>query len=201
MSNQIGLRELTLTNILNAALALRLRLKSLFALVSTSSTQYHTIATNVKPCIEFEAARLDGAKDIPGRAAINKPFINGLKFSCLMRDNRPQRRFNDARSSGRFNKREAVFNKHGRRDERRAGDRPRLEMFDVVCARCGKDTQVPFKPTSSKPVYCRECFTRDGDSPRRDSPRRESQNTGEESDQLSQINRKLDKIMRALKIE
>lgn len=32
------------------------------------------------------------------------------------------------------------------------------EMFDAVCAECGAATQVPFKPTEGRPVYCRECF-------------------------------------------
>lgn len=32
------------------------------------------------------------------------------------------------------------------------------EMFDAVCAGCGVQTQVPFQPKGSKPVYCRDCF-------------------------------------------
>lgn len=32
------------------------------------------------------------------------------------------------------------------------------EMFDTVCSECGTETQVPFKPTEGKPVFCRECF-------------------------------------------
>ena len=32
------------------------------------------------------------------------------------------------------------------------------EMHTVVCAECGKETQVPFKPTGVRPVYCRDCF-------------------------------------------
>ncbi|MCZ6692005.1 MAG: zinc-ribbon domain containing protein [Planctomycetota bacterium] len=32
------------------------------------------------------------------------------------------------------------------------------EMFAVTCAACGKETQVPFKPTGSRPVYCDDCF-------------------------------------------
>ncbi|MFH1835911.1 MAG: CxxC-x17-CxxC domain-containing protein [Methanobacteriota archaeon] len=32
------------------------------------------------------------------------------------------------------------------------------DLFDVVCSKCGKDTQVPFKPTEGKPVYCRDCY-------------------------------------------
>ena len=38
----------------------------------------------------------------------------------------------------------------------------RREMFDVVCAECGKTTQVPFRPTGSRPVYCSDCFSGQG---------------------------------------
>ena len=41
---------------------------------------------------------------------------------------------------------------------RMGGTTGRREMFPAVCSRCGKDTQVPFQPTSGKPVYCSECF-------------------------------------------
>ena len=36
--------------------------------------------------------------------------------------------------------------------------RPARQMYDAVCASCGVNTQVPFQPNGSKPVYCRECF-------------------------------------------
>jgi CxxC-x17-CxxC domain-containing protein len=39
------------------------------------------------------------------------------------------------------------------------GSRP---MFDVVCASCGKETQVPFQPRGDRPVYCSDCFSRQG---------------------------------------
>lgn len=32
------------------------------------------------------------------------------------------------------------------------------EMFDAVCAECGKECKVPFKPSNDRPVYCSECF-------------------------------------------
>ena len=32
------------------------------------------------------------------------------------------------------------------------------EMFDVICSKCGKQTQVPFKPTNNRPVYCSDCY-------------------------------------------
>ena len=37
-------------------------------------------------------------------------------------------------------------------------DRPQRQMYDAVCAGCGINTQVPFEPNGSKPVYCRDCF-------------------------------------------
>ena len=33
---------------------------------------------------------------------------------------------------------------------------------EAVCARCGKDTQVPFKPTAGRDVFCRDCFRGSG---------------------------------------
>ncbi|MEI8196761.1 MAG: CxxC-x17-CxxC domain-containing protein [Phycisphaerae bacterium] len=32
------------------------------------------------------------------------------------------------------------------------------QMFPAVCASCGQQTEVPFKPSGSRPVYCRDCF-------------------------------------------
>lgn len=32
------------------------------------------------------------------------------------------------------------------------------EMFTVTCADCGRETQVPFRPTGDRPVYCNDCF-------------------------------------------
>lgn len=34
------------------------------------------------------------------------------------------------------------------------------QMHDVTCDQCGVRTQVPFKPSGDKPVYCRDCFRR-----------------------------------------
>ena len=31
-------------------------------------------------------------------------------------------------------------------------------VFTATCSSCGKDAQVPFRPTSGKPVYCSDCF-------------------------------------------
>lgn len=80
----------------------------------------------------------------------------------------------------------------------RGGDR---EMFSTVCSNCGKECQVPFKPTNGKPVYCSDCFekmgNRSGDSRRFDdrAPRAPQAQGGPD---LGAINAKLDKILSIL---
>jgi CxxC-x17-CxxC domain-containing protein len=32
------------------------------------------------------------------------------------------------------------------------------QMFPVVCAQCGKETEVPFEPRGDKPVFCSDCY-------------------------------------------
>ena len=47
------------------------------------------------------------------------------------------------------------------RDARKSaarGTKEPREMFDAVCAECGKECKVPFNPTEGKAVYCSECF-------------------------------------------
>ena len=46
------------------------------------------------------------------------------------------------------------------REVRRRERRGPREMHEVVCEGCGVTTEVPFKPTGQKLVYCRECFDR-----------------------------------------
>ncbi|PJE60362.1 hypothetical protein COU86_05005, partial [Candidatus Roizmanbacteria bacterium CG10_big_fil_rev_8_21_14_0_10_36_26] len=53
----------------------------------------------------------------------------------------------------------------GRRDFGRRsfdGHGGRREMHKAVCSNCGKNCEVPFEPTGSKPVYCSECFKNNG---------------------------------------
>ncbi|MFH1651130.1 MAG: CxxC-x17-CxxC domain-containing protein [Chloroflexota bacterium] len=40
------------------------------------------------------------------------------------------------------------------------GPRPARQMFPVVCAECGKDTEVPFQPREDRPVYCSDCYNK-----------------------------------------
>lgn len=73
----------------------------------------------------------------------------------------------------------------GRRGFGGRGGRDR-EMHKTVCSECGKECQVPFKPTGSKPVFCSECFGKKGD--------RQPQNNAP----FEAINTKLDKILAIL---
>lgn len=45
-----------------------------------------------------------------------------------------------------------------RKQNRNSQEGRAREMFTVICGDCGVETQVPFQPTSDRPVYCRECY-------------------------------------------
>lgn len=34
------------------------------------------------------------------------------------------------------------------------------EFFPAICAECGKEAQLPFKPRGDRPVYCSDCFAK-----------------------------------------
>lgn len=97
----------------------------------------------------------------------------------------------------------------------RFGDRP--EMHSAICDNCGKECQVPFRPTSGKPVYCSDCFRdKQGAEPRRPAGRDFSRpprfegppqrppfierrpDAGVSREQFEQLNAKLDKILKML---
>lgn len=36
------------------------------------------------------------------------------------------------------------------------------EVTSIICARCGKQTTIPFRPMFKRPLYCAECFKNPG---------------------------------------
>jgi CxxC-x17-CxxC domain-containing protein len=79
-------------------------------------------------------------------------------------------------------------------------DSGRLEMHTVKCDRCGQMCEVPFKPTSNKPVYCRDCFKKKGPSGSESfSPG--SNGPGLNKAELTEINDKLNRILAILERE
>ncbi len=72
-------------------------------------------------------------------------------------------------------------------------DRREMPMCDAVCAKCGKNCKVPFKPTGDKPVYCSDCF---GNQRGENRPSGlASSGAGITQEQFTQLNNKLDQIL------
>lgn len=103
----------------------------------------------------------------------------------------PKGRMNKSRSRGGSPRRGSKGgdfreSSRGRRESKRE-----FEMTKTTCSACKKECEVPFKPTSNKPIYCDKCFAKKD---------RGNQNTNSDKD-FDIINEKLNKIMRALDIK
>lgn len=48
--------------------------------------------------------------------------------------------------------------RNARKNARGESSNGTREMFDAVCAECGKPCKVPFQPREDRPVYCSDCF-------------------------------------------
>jgi len=83
----------------------------------------------------------------------------------------------------------ADFNKPNKRDFGKPGF-GKNQMFTAVCDKCGKNCEVPFRPSAGKPVFCSDCFSHNRDGNKAAGPSKE---------QFEMINSKLDKILLALK--
>ncbi len=115
------------------------------------------------------------------------------------RDAKPARkgpkRF-DSSNSRRFERDESP--RFGSRNfERRDSDSSfEKKMYPVTCAKCGKDCEVPFRPSGDKPVYCSNCFRKNDER-----EERRPSSSAPSGNELEQINKKLDKIIEALEID
>ena len=68
------------------------------------------------------------------------------------------------------------------------------EMFRAVCDECGRDCEVPFRPTGEKPVYCSSCFEKGGQAGQK-PPQRMSQPTESYKEEFKQLQAKLDRLI------
>jgi CxxC-x17-CxxC domain-containing protein len=68
-------------------------------------------------------------------------------------------------SNNKFGGKKRFDNDRGfRRDDR--SERP--AMHKAICADCGRECEVPFRPTGDKPVFCSSCFgKKEGSGPSR----------------------------------
>ena len=88
------------------------------------------------------------------------------------------------------------FEKHGKDSDRSGGknygrsDFADKKMFKAICDKCGRECEVPFRPTSGKPVYCNQCFDKGGSTG--------SKSPDQFKQQFEVLNSKLDRILKAL---
>ncbi|MFA7314772.1 MAG: CxxC-x17-CxxC domain-containing protein [Candidatus Magasanikbacteria bacterium] len=122
--------------------------------------------------------------EIPFRPTGDRPVFCSNCFSKQQGDSAPRR----PSFGGDRNER------HERRERPSfGGDR---EMFDATCDKCGNDCQVPFRPTSGKPVFCSDCFDKKGS--RESSRDGGSRDSGEVMEQIKLLNNKFDKLLSIL---
>ena len=100
------------------------------------------------------------------------------------------------RDSGRRDSSKGSRNRSGSKfnSKQRFSREGRMPDCDAVCASCGIDCKVPFKPTENKPVYCNDCFSND----KKNDSRRSSEKNIVTSEQFQQLDAKLDKILKIL---
>lgn len=106
----------------------------------------------------------------------------------------------DRRSSGGGRSDRGRSGSFGGRDSGRGRDRgrdrrsERHEMHSTVCDKCGKDCEVPFRPTQGKPIFCSDCFKDKG----READSRSEFKKPIDNESFDKINKKLDKILKIL---
>jgi CxxC-x17-CxxC domain-containing protein len=150
----------------------------------------------------------------------------GRKFDSGGSDRTEKREFNrssrpEKRDFSKYSKSEYNKPEFDRRDSDRSSSKDSgFKLYHAICDKCGVECDVPFKPTGNKPIYCRSCFRagasesggRSNSFDRGRDTRSESRGRYDErpetksapsisKEDMDKINRKLDKIMNALKID
>ena len=114
--------------------------------------------------------------EVPFKPTSGKPIFCSNCFEKNQYEN--PKKFNKGRSDRKF--------KSGDSRKRSFDDKDSV-MHNAVCDNCGKDCEVPFRPTKGKPIYCDKCF---------------ENNKEKDTDQLKNefgiLNKKLDKILEIL---
>ena len=71
------------------------------------------------------------------------------------------------------------------------------QMHSAVCAKCGKDCQVPFRPSAGKPVFCDNCFGKGGNDAL-NKGFRDTKDSGDVMQQIKMLNTKMDQLIKIL---
>lgn len=170
-----------------------------------------------------EPSRFGGSNQRGGRDFGNRSFGNrsgGGSFAPMMHDAVCAKCGKDCQVPFKPTGNREVFCSNCYERDERGGDRDSnrnfnsnressfgdKQMFSATCDKCGNRCEVPFRPTSGKPVYCSDCFSKtSGRFEERDS--RQSNTSGGSSSggnndeikkQFEILNRKLDEIQKLL---
>lgn len=122
--------------------------------------------------------------EVPFKPSGDKPIYCSDCFEGKGGDNK--------RSGGRdFGGQRRDNKRSGRRDF--GGDRRdrNQSMHKAVCDECGRDCEVPFKPTSGKPIFCDNCFGDKG----KGSKGGQGASSQPSTEQYDKLNKKLDQIL------
>ncbi len=114
--------------------------------------------------------------EVPFKPTSGKPIFCSNCFDKNQNDG--PKRYGNERSDRKFQSRDSRKRSFDDRDSVR---------FDTVCDKCGKDCEVPFRPTKGKPIYCDDCF---GSNKEKD--------TDHLKKDIENLNTKLDKILEIL---
>jgi CxxC-x17-CxxC domain-containing protein len=69
-------------------------------------------------------------------------------------------------------------------------------MHKAVCDECGKDCEVPFRPSGDKPIFCSDCFERKGGGGLKRSKKDDTNK--QLLEQVGSLNAKLDRILKVI---
>ena len=84
----------------------------------------------------------------------------------------------------------------------RSGDR---QMHSAICNNCGKNAEVPFRPTAGKPIYCSDCFKKEdrfndrrGGRDRQGNRDNDGVGNKQLAEQIKSVSNKLDRLISIL---
>jgi CxxC-x17-CxxC domain-containing protein len=113
-----------------------------------------------RPMFQATCDNCGNSCTVPFKPSGDKPVYCSSCFEkANPRDSRPHNRYNSKNSY-------------------KGSDRRSSRMYDAVCDNCGKNCEVPFQPSSDKPIYCKECFGNKrttGEAPRTSGSRFQSE--------------------------
>ncbi len=101
------------------------------------------------------------------RAARKQNMAHSGSSAAPRGNQRPVAMGNRAPRSGGGDFQRSSYNSGNRRDDgyssgggygRRDQQSQERKLYNVICANCGTETQVPFMPRQGAPVYCKSCY-------------------------------------------